>query len=54
MHDFKYETKMKNISKYHPRAQFIIINSSSLVFTLWKGRATSSTTGSLLFRPSSN
>ena len=32
--DFKYESKMQNISNYDPRAHFIIIYNSSLVFTL--------------------
>ena len=53
MHDFKYETNMKNINIHHPRAHFIIINCSSLVFTLWKWGEISSTT-SLLIRPSGN
>ena len=41
MHDFKYENKKtfyetneKNMNNYHPRAHFIVIYSSSAVFTL--------------------
>ena len=41
MHDFEYENKnivkesiVKNMNKYHPRAHFIVIYSSSAVFTL--------------------
>ena len=52
MHDFIYEASMKNINNHHPRARFININSSSLVFTLWKEGETSSTTSLLLIRPS--
>ena len=34
MHDFKFVVNMENINNHYPRAQFIIINISSLVFTL--------------------
>ena len=54
MRDFKNETKMKIINNHHPRAHFIVFNSSLLVFTFWKGGETSSTTSLLLIRPSSN
>ena len=33
MLDFNYET---NINNHLPRAHFIIVSNSSLVFTLWK------------------
>ena len=36
MHDFIYVDDMKNVNNHHPRGHFIIIHSSSLVFTLWK------------------
>ena len=54
MHDFKIVDKMENIKNHHPRAHFIIISNGSLVFTLWKWGATSSTTSLLLIRTSSN
>ena len=34
MLDFKYVDKMKDINTHHPRAHFINIDISSLVFTL--------------------
>ena len=54
MHDFKYESNMKNKNDHHPRGHFIIISNGSLVFTLWKSGETSSTTSLLLIRTSSN
>ena len=54
MHDFKYVERMKNINIHHPRAHFIVISNSSLVFTLWKWEETSSTTKLHLIRKSSN
>ena len=54
MHDFKYVDIKKNINIHHPRSHFIIINNSSLDFTLWKGGETSSTTSWLLIRTSNN
>ena len=32
MHDFKYENNLEIKINHHPRAHFIIINNSSLVF----------------------
>ena len=54
MHDFKFVNKMENMKIHHPRAYFILISNGSLVFTLWKWRASSSTTSLLLIRTSSN
>ena len=45
---------MEKINIHHPRAHFIIINSSSIVFTLWKWGETISTTSLHLIRTSSN
>ena len=47
-------TNMKDINIHHLRAHVITINNSSLVFTLWKGGETSSTTSLFVIRTSSN
>ena len=44
MHDFKNEKKMKIMNFRHPRAHFIVIDNSSLVFTFRNRGETSSTT----------
>ena len=44
MHDLKYVDNMKNKNNHHARAHFIINNTGSLVFTLWKWGETSSST----------
>ena len=54
MHDFKYVDNMESINNHHPRAHFININNSSLVFTLWKWGETSGTTTLFLIRISIN
>ena len=48
------ENNVENINNCHLHAHFIAIYSSSLPFTLWKQRETSSTISLLLIRTSSD
>ena len=51
---FKCEIIIKNLNNYQPRAHFIIINNSAIVYTIWKSGETISTTGLVLIRTSSD